>query len=140
MCVASSIGRAQQIILGVIDSMLRPYGLTWARYEVLLLLAFSREGMLPLGKMGARLLVHPATVTSNVDKLEAQGLVRRVRPPDDRRMILAEITQKGRKIVERCTPPLVETKFGLGALTEAEGEQMIELIRKIRLSANDFEE
>ena len=43
-----------------------------------ILLGFSREGALPLGKAGARLQVHQTSVTNAVDRLEAQGFVRRV--------------------------------------------------------------
>ena len=54
---------------------LRPFGLTFARYEVLMLLSFSTKGSLPLGKIGERLQVNAASVTNAVDRLEAQGLV-----------------------------------------------------------------
>ena len=62
----------------------RPYGLTFARFEALALLSFSRRGALPLGKIGDRLQVHPTSVTNTVNRLERDGLVRRAprrRPP-----------------------------------------------------------
>ena len=81
MAAATSIMRAQQIVLARVDEALRPFDLTFARYEALVLLTFSRSGSLPLGKMGERLMIHPTSVTNIVDRLEAQGLVRRARPP-----------------------------------------------------------
>src|SRR6201999_609322 len=61
MAAVTSIMRAQQLLLAELDAILRPYGLTFARYEALVLLSFSREGMLPLRVMGERLMVHPTS-------------------------------------------------------------------------------
>ena len=60
----TSIMRAQQILMSRIDAILRPLELTFARFEVLMLLAFSRRGELPMSVIGSRLQVHPASVTS----------------------------------------------------------------------------
>lgn len=81
MAAVTSIMRAQQILLAELDGVLKPYGLTFARYEALVLLTFSREGALPLRKMGERLMVHPTSVTNTIDRLETQGLVGAGRTP-----------------------------------------------------------
>ena len=94
MAAATSVMRAQQIVLGRVDAALRPFGLTFARYEVLVLLHFSRRGSLPLGKMGDLLMVHPASITNAIDRLERDGLVRRTPHPTDGRTVLAEITRR----------------------------------------------
>ena len=49
MAAATSIMRAQQLVLAAVDDALRPFGLTFARYEALVLLLYSRRGVLPLG-------------------------------------------------------------------------------------------
>ena len=103
MHAVTSLMRVQQLVLGQLDELLRPHGLTFARYEALVLLTFSRPGSLPLGKMGERLQVHPTSVTSIVDRLEAAGLVVRRPHPDDGRAVLAEITAAGRALVEAAT-------------------------------------
>src|SRR3546814_3459739 len=103
MAAATSIMRAHQIVLARVDEALKPFGLTIARYEALVLLTFSRSGSLPLGKMGERFMIHPTSVTNIVDRLEGQGLVRRVQHPTDRRTTLCEITDDGRAIVEKAT-------------------------------------
>ena len=103
MRAVTSLMRVQQLVLAELDEILRPHGLTFARYEALVLLTFSRRGELPLGKMGERLQVHPTSVTSIVDRLEAQGLVRRHKHPTDGRAILAAITDDGRALVEQAT-------------------------------------
>ena len=85
MAAVTSIMRAQQILLAGLDGLLRPYGLTFARYEALVLLGFSRRGALPLRVIGERLMVHPTSVTNTIDRLERDGLVRRRPNPRDGR-------------------------------------------------------
>src|SRR3954464_4753601 len=116
MHAVTSLMRVQQLVLGELDEILRPHGLTFARYEALVLLTFSRAGALPLGKMGERLQVHPTSVTSIVDRLEQAGHVVRRRPPDDGRAVLAEITDAGRAVVEAATADLVSQDFALAAV------------------------
>ena len=138
MHAVTSLMRVQQLVLGRLDAILKPHGLTFARYEALVLLTFSSRGSLPLGKMGERLQVHPTSVTSIVDRLEAAGLVVRRRHPDDGRAVLAEITGPGRALVERATSDLVAAEFGLGALDEAALRSLSELLRPVRKAAGDF--
>jgi DNA-binding MarR family transcriptional regulator len=140
MAAATSIMRAQQIVLARVDSMLRPFQLTFARYEALVLLSFTRHGSLPLGKMGDRLMVHPTSVTNTVNRLESQGLVRRVPHPTDRRTTLAEITPEGLRLVEKATHVLVEARFGLESLSDAEATELTRLVRTLRVAAGDFDE
>jgi DNA-binding MarR family transcriptional regulator len=138
MTATTSIMRAQQLILACVEDVLRPFDLTFARYEALVLLAFSREGALPLGKMGTRLMVHPTSITNIVDRLESQGLVRRSAHPTDRRTTLAEITDDGRRIVDKATEAVSATSFGMPALSERELDQVTGLLRKVRIDAGDF--
>jgi DNA-binding MarR family transcriptional regulator len=138
MHAVTSLMRVQQLVLGQLDAILKPHGLTFARYEALVLLVFSREGALPLGKMGERLQVHPTSVTSIMRRLEAAGLVNRLPHPDDGRAVLAEITPKGRQLVEKATADLVGSNFGLGVLDDAELRKVSELLRPIRAAAGDF--
>jgi len=118
MRVATSVMRVQQILLGRYDEVLRPHGLTFARYEVLVLLHFSRTGALPLKVIGSRLMVHPTSVTNAITRLVAAGLVERLANPRDRRGALASITPHGREVAEAGTRDLMAIDFGLGALDE----------------------
>ena len=110
MAAVTSIMRAQQILLGELDALLRPYGLTFARYEALVLLTFSRRGALPLGVIGERLMVHPTSVTNIIGRLERQKMVIR-RPNPAERGTLAEITDAGRA-VKQATADLMAAEFG----------------------------
>ena len=84
MSAVTSIMRVQQILLARLNELLEPYDLTFARYEALMLLFYSRRGELPLGKISDRLQVHRASVTNVIDKLCESGYVERVQHEHDR--------------------------------------------------------
>lgn len=138
MHAVTSLMRVQQLVLSRLDAVLRPHDLTFARYEALVLLSFTSRGSLPLGKVGERLQVHPTSVTPIVDRLESAGLVRRVPHPEDRRAVLAEITESGRELVEVATADLLAAGFGLTALDEDQLRSISELLRPVRKAAGDF--
>ncbi len=138
MAAVTSIMRAHQILLSQLDALLKPYDLTFARYEALVLLTFSRTGALPLSKIGERLMVHPTSVTNTVDRLERAGLVSRMRNPRDGRGVLAEITPKGREVVRHATKDLMDAGFGMTAYSEEELGQLFDLLRTLRVAAGDF--
>lgn len=131
MYAAVSVIRAQQVVTTTIDRALKPLDLTFARYEVLMLLAFSRRGALPVTKVGERLLVHPTGITRLVDKLEAQGLVRRAPHPEDRRSVLVAVTPAGRRLAKRATKVLGEVRFGFDVAPE-QLEQLVTILQGIR--------
>lgn len=138
MAVVTSIMRVQQILLGRADAALRPLDLTFARYEVLMLLSFSRRGALPLGKIGERLQVNPASVTNAIDRLEEQGLVERVPNPADGRGTLAQLIAAGRAKASAATDVMNAGVFAdLGIDGEGLG-QLFSLLRGIRRAAGDF--
>lgn len=138
MHAVTSLMRTQQIALARLDALLKPYGLSFARYEALVLLTFSSRGSLPLGKMGERLQVHPTSVTSIARRLEQDGLITRRRHPEDGRAVLAEITDAGRTLVEEATTDLVDADFGLDALSPEQYEVLSDLLRPVRSDAGDF--
>ena len=129
MAAVTSIMRAQQVLLARYNALLRPLGITFPRYEALMLLSFSRKGELPLGKVGERLQVHRTSVTNIIDKLEADGLVKRVPHADDRRATLAQITPAGRRVAEQATEILHAERFGVAALGSEEHEALTPILR-----------
>jgi DNA-binding MarR family transcriptional regulator len=138
MAAVTSVMRAQQILLAELNAMLAKHGLTFARYEALVLLHFSRRGSLPLGKIGERLQVHRTSVTNLVDGLEKADLVRR-RPHDtDRRATLAEITERGREVAIAATEELNAAGFCLDALPRDDLEAVTRVLAKLRHDAGDF--
>jgi DNA-binding MarR family transcriptional regulator len=138
MAAVTSVMRVQQIMLRDVEAVLRPLGLTFARYEVLMLLAFTRTGSLPVGKMGERLQVHPASVTNAVDRLERDGHVVRRPNPADGRGVLAELTRAGRALAEQATADLNTKVFATLPLDERELRTLYRILRRLRRARGDF--
>jgi DNA-binding MarR family transcriptional regulator len=139
MSAVTSVMRVHQILMARLNELLRPHGLTFPRYEALMLLYYSRRGSLPLGKMGQRLQVHRTSVTNTIDGLEKEGYVERQSHEQDRRTTLAAITPLGRQVAEQATAALNEDRFGTAPLTKAELEGITETLRRVRIDAGDFE-
>jgi DNA-binding MarR family transcriptional regulator len=137
MAALTSIMRAQQLLLARCDEVLAPFGLTFARFELLALLAFTRHGELPLGKAGGRLQVHPASVTNAVSRLEGQGLVERIPHPTDGRGVLARITAEGRRVAAGATDALNTAVFADLGLSPADARSLFRLLRKVRLASGE---
>jgi DNA-binding MarR family transcriptional regulator len=138
MTAVTSIMRAHQIMLSRVERALRPFDLSFARFEMLRLLAFSREGRLPMSSAIARLQVHPTSVTNTVDRLERAGLVEREQHPDDGRATLVVLTPSGRETVERATDALNAEVFDDIGLDRAETVEVVRLIARFRRGEGDF--
>ncbi|MEV1009962.1 MarR family transcriptional regulator [Streptomyces sp. NPDC049881] len=139
MAAITSIMRAHQILLAEVDAVVKPYGLTFARYEALVLLTFSKKGELPMSKIGERLMVHPTSVTNTVDRLVRSGLVTKRPNPNDGRGTLASITGEGRAVCDAATRDLMAMDFGLGAYDAEECGEIFAMLRPLRVAALDFE-
>jgi len=138
MAAVTSVMRAEQIFMSRVEEILKPFELTFARYEALVLLMFSRTGALPLNKIGQRLQVHPASVTNTIDRLESQGLVVRLPHPTDRRATLAEITDAGRDLAAQATEAVNAKAFASTGLTGDDEQALVRILRTLRHGAGDF--
>lgn len=136
MAVVTTLVRANQIVTAMVDAALAPSGLSFARFEILRLLGFSRAGALPMGKIGGRLQVHPASVTSAVKRLERDGLVARRVDVTDSRVVLASITAQGRDAVGRATDAVNAVFRRLDEEGIATGD-LTRLLNRIRRLAGD---
>lgn len=136
MAMVTSVVRVQQLFQQRIDVVLRPLDLTFARYEVLQLLSFSRSGAMSMTRLGSLLQVHPTSVTSAVDRLERQGFVRRQRQSDDRRVVLASITEAGTTTLDAATAGL-NTVFEAPGLPPAQVASLTELLAALRSAGGD---
>jgi DNA-binding MarR family transcriptional regulator len=138
MAVVTSVMRVQQMLVARVEDVLRPRGLTFARYELLMLLCFTRTGSMPLSRIGARLQVHPTSITNAVDRCEAQGLVRRLPHPTDRRATLAEITGAGRELALKATEALNREVFANLGLGAEDADAVVEVFARFRSGHGDF--
>jgi DNA-binding MarR family transcriptional regulator len=138
MRAVTSIMRAHQVLIAELDATLRPFGITFSRYEALVLLVHSHDGALPLSKIGERLQVHATSVTNVIDRLEAAGLVRREPNPRDGRGTLAVITDEGRKVADKATVEFNNARFAMSSLSLADLRRLFEILRVLRVDAGDF--
>ena len=137
MAMVTSLVRVQQLLMERIEGVLRPLGLTFARYEVLRLLSFTRAGALPMTRLGSLLQVHPTSVTSAVDRLEKQGYVERSRSETDRRVVHASITVTGRDVVDRATAGLNSEVFERPGLPGDDVARLTTLLGALRAAGGD---
>jgi DNA-binding MarR family transcriptional regulator len=70
-----------------------------ATYDVLVRLARAPDRSLNMGDLAARVMLSPSGLTRAVDRLVRQGMVKRTRSIDDRRVMLVTLTEKGRRVV-----------------------------------------
>jgi DNA-binding MarR family transcriptional regulator len=138
MAAVTAIMRTQQILLGRIEAVLKPFGLTFARYELLALLSFARSGALPMNKASALLQVHPTSVTNAVDRLQSAGLVVRSPHPTDGRTTLIELTSEGRTLAKSATTALNSEVFAQSGFAEQDVDQLIRILGTFRKKAGDF--
>jgi DNA-binding MarR family transcriptional regulator len=138
MAAVTSLMRAQQIVLARVEAVLRPLGVTFARYEVLMLLHFSRADALPMTIIGARLQVHPTSVTNAVDRLEGAGLVRRTAHATDRRTTLVGLTDDGRRLALEATERLNAEVFSSPGVRTPDMTVLVEVLADLRRDAGDF--
>ena len=138
MVAVTSVMRAHQILLARVENALRPYDLSFSRFELVRLLAFSRTGALPITKASDRLQVHVTSVTHAIRRLEADGLVRRMPHPTDGRTTLVRITELGRSTVEDATVTLNDQVFADIGISQEHAAALVAAIDTLRHRTGDF--
>lgn len=138
MAAITALMRTQQIILQRAESVLKPFGLTFARYEMLALLSFARDGALAMNKASALLQVHATSVTNAVDRLETAGLVARTKHPTDKRTTLIALSETGRELAAEATEALNSRVFADSGFSDRDIGTLIRIFSKFRHEAGDF--
>jgi DNA-binding MarR family transcriptional regulator len=138
MAAVTSLMRAQAIVLARAETILRPFGLSFARYELLTLLSFTQHGTLPMARAGALLQVHPTSITNAVQRLEKARLVRREPHPGDGRAALIQITGPGRELAAEATKQINADLFTQPGLPNYLLKALSSVLRDLRREAGDF--
>lgn len=87
------------------------------------------------GELAEANLVTTGGITQRVDKLEAVGLVRRERDPQDRRVVYVELTDKGLDVVDRVSVAhFANERRMLGGLTSTEQDRIADLLSRLESS------
>jgi DNA-binding MarR family transcriptional regulator len=123
--------RAAGVVESRLEAILGESGLSLSKFGVLHHLVRAGEA-LPLSRLAERLSCVKSNVTQVVDRLEIEGLVRRVDDPADRRSVLATITDEGRRRYEAGDRALVEAERQLlEGLTESDRKQLGEYLNRV---------
>jgi DNA-binding MarR family transcriptional regulator len=80
------------------------YGITGPQLWVLK--TVFKDGGLPLGELSQKMYLHPSTITGVVNRLEKKGYVSRDRDQEDRRVVMVQLTPKGKRLVKRAPNPV----------------------------------
>lgn len=137
--VFTAIMRSHQMLMHRVDVVMKAHGLTFARYEVLAWLAAEPDAALALSWISEVLRIPQATVTNLIDRLVADGLVRRRAHPTDARTTLAEITADGRRSVDRATVDLNEQVYRPLELDVQERDRTVGLLHDLRERGGEFD-
>jgi DNA-binding MarR family transcriptional regulator len=115
-----------------LEAAVEPLGLSLAKFGMLARLVDAGEP-LPLSTLAERSMCVRSNVTQLVDRLEAEGLVRRAPDPRDRRSIRAELTESGRTLHAEALKALAAAEERLyGGLTPEAREQLVELLNCLK--------
>lgn len=111
VCFALAI--ASRSVIALYKPVLDPMGLTHPQY--LVMLALWEHEPLSVKRLSDLLQLDPATLSPLLKRLEAAGLVRRERDPQDERSLSVSLTEKGRALREQAlkVPPAVVARLGL---------------------------
>jgi len=125
-----ALARCYQTFSRAVACKIGEFDLTTAQFGVLE--ALHHLGPLQLGELAEKLLVTGGNVTYVMDRLEDQGLVTRERSEEDRRVVRAHLTAKGRELVAGVFPDHTRTVEALaGELTADERGEMRRLLKKL---------
>jgi MarR family 2-MHQ and catechol resistance regulon transcriptional repressor len=123
----------------MVSSLLQPFELTPASGLALSILADAGPS-LPPNEIADRLIISRAAVTSLIDSLERRGYAQRLPHPSDRRMLLVEITTKGRRVAEAFRPVVhQQQKVWFGALGDQEQLLLLEFLHRLQASFQTVE-
>ena len=137
--IVDRIGGINRRIKWMHDETLDQLGVTMSDWHVLTALRWAGEPYRrKAGELARRADLTSGAMTSRLDALEKEGLVRRLRDPADRRSVLVELTEKGRRKHQQAMGIQAQKEALLAeALTDREKEQLNGLLRRVMLTLED---
>jgi DNA-binding MarR family transcriptional regulator len=130
---ALSVMKTADLLRRAVARRLDSHDITPQQYNVLRILRGAGPDGLPTLAIGERLVEEAPGMTRLLDRLDAKGLVRRIRCEHDRRQVLCYLAEPGKRLLSAIDPDMrgAEVDFA-GSLTPAEAEVLVELLEKIR--------
>ncbi|MCQ6275072.1 MarR family transcriptional regulator [Bacillus sp. V3B] len=131
------LSRAYRAMNEHVNKRIQRYGLNPTEFAVLELL--YHKGDQPLQQIGGKILLASGSMTYVIDKLEKKEYITRVACAEDRRVTFAQITQKGKKLIEQVFPSHQnEIERIMSVLSDEEKDTAIELLKRIGLSVKEY--
>jgi DNA-binding MarR family transcriptional regulator len=113
-----------------IDQRMQPLGLTAMQWEPVLLLSLDRADT--VAALARESSVNCGAMTRMLDRLEEKDLVKRRRSEEDRRVVHLALTAKGRSVVEKILPIVIdELRIRLGDFTPDEIQTLTNLLGRM---------
>jgi DNA-binding MarR family transcriptional regulator len=137
--IVERVGGINRRIKWMHEETLDQFGLNVSDWHVLTTLRWAGEPYRrSAGELARRVELTSGAMTSRLDALEAEGPVRRLRDPDDRRSVLVELTEKGREKHEQAMGIQAQKEALLAAaLTDREKVQLNALLRRVMITLED---
>jgi len=133
------LSRAHRAINDQVNKHIASFGLNPTEFAVLELL--YHKGAQPLQQIGGKILLASGSITYVVDKLEQKELLVRRACENDRRVTYAQITVKGKQLIESIFPSHQERLDDIvGVLSEKEKQTVIDLMKKVGYHARDLQD
>jgi len=126
-------------LIAALESDLAPSGLTLGDYQVLVYLSEQQQGQMRMSDLAMTLQLSPSGLTRRLDGLVADGLVIRQPSPDDGRVMLATLTERGRRRLEEAAPAHVASvrQRIIDRLDTSELAAMAQIFAAIRLGLDE---
>ncbi len=136
---AMNLVLTSDLIIKRISDLLQPFDLSPASGLVLSILA-DAESPLPPNEIADRLIISRATVTGLLDSLEKRGYAQRIPHLSDRRMLLVQLTDRGRQVANEFRPIVHQhQKAWLGVLSGDEQQRLIDSLQRLQATLIDSE-
>ncbi len=108
-----SLLRADSKAAQALERALGQAGLSLPQFNVLMVLASSPEARIPVFELNAQLVSTPPNTSWLSDRMQERGLVKKSRSPDDGRVVILELTEKGWDALGKAAPLVFETERSL---------------------------
>jgi DNA-binding MarR family transcriptional regulator len=136
--VVTLLGTADRV-RSTLSAATEAHDVTLQQYNVLRILRGAGTAGLPTLEIAARMIERSPGITRLLDRLEARGLVRRVRCPGDRRQVLCHATGKAMRLLSALERPLAGAiRHSLAPLDDARTSELVRLLDAVRASAASF--
>lgn len=127
--IGALISRVKMKLLDAMEKELAPYDISAAQYVILVNLANGVDSASSLCK---GVSYDPGAMTRMLDRLERKGLVKRVRSPDDRRVVRLALTDEGKSVYPKLVASAAKiTNRHLEGFTKTEAQQLETLLQRI---------